>query len=312
MFRGIEKLQDDLGLRRDGILKPGGETEGTLRDMLVAANDTNNGLSNDTGEYQLAQMPIEAPPLGGGIGPAIGGAAAASGVIGYELLRRQQKNRDRQNMGIVDPFPLIPEPIDPPKFDNKTEFPAAPPEIPKLNGIPINEVMKNDPVIFQALRDDVIREFSRPLESHPGDETTQEGNRIIATDIIPKVIALWGAAHGAFQHLAGGIDKDGSRRSERYLPNRETQQRLGSSNADLTFGDGEETHHFNTGKTRKDGRTPIASEGRQLENLARNAGEDAAGFLPKLRPGMDRSEWYERTYKMAVEHFTKHWGPPLK
>lgn len=35
MFRGIEQFQDDFGLRRDGIVKPGGETESKLASALA-------------------------------------------------------------------------------------------------------------------------------------------------------------------------------------------------------------------------------------------------------------------------------------
>ena len=52
-------------------------------------------------------------------------------------------------------LPALPEHLKQAVIDNKEEFPAAPPEIPKLSGRPISEVLKNDPIIFQALRDEV-------------------------------------------------------------------------------------------------------------------------------------------------------------
>ena len=39
LFKGIERFQSDHGLRKDGVIKPGGETERTLRAVTNAAEE---------------------------------------------------------------------------------------------------------------------------------------------------------------------------------------------------------------------------------------------------------------------------------
>ena len=214
---------------------------------------------------------------------------------------------------ITDPLPQKTPSPPPPKLDDKTEFPATPPNIPELEGRPINEILKNDPVIFQAMHDDVIREFQRPLHSNRGDEWTVKGNTIIATEILPKALAKYGPKKSAsYRHIGGANDKDGNSLKEQHRRNIETGGLAGSSNPDITAEIDGDIHDFNTGDVLQDGRTGIARERRSFANLAKNVGTGLAGFLPKLRPGMDPEEWYERTLRLVEEYLERAYGPPRK
>jgi len=48
LFKGIESFQKDHGLRKDGVMKPGGQTERTLQARLGMENASKNALFVDT------------------------------------------------------------------------------------------------------------------------------------------------------------------------------------------------------------------------------------------------------------------------
>ena len=182
-----------------------------------------------------------------------------------------------------------------------------------IEGRPINEVMKNDPVIFQALRDEVIREFQKPLHAHKSDEWTIKGHTVIVTDILPKKLAKYGPEKVAsYRHTGGANGKDGKPLKEPYFPNIDTGGVAGSSNADLGIEIDGDQHFFNTGNTLIDGRTGVALERRNFVKLGRNVGSKLVGFLPKLRPTSDEREWYDRTSKLIEEYLERVYGPPKK
>lgn len=314
LFSAIEEFQSDHGLQRDGIMKPGGPTADEMRVQLASINRDSHsdedpgplpGMTTD--DARLAASSSRRAPFGPlpPFGPALD--------LGKKMQRWWDGNQwpdpapanENKRTTVIDPFPLRPEPVEPPKIDNKTEFPASPPELPKLNGIPINEVMKNDPVVFQALRDEVIKEFQAAVHSHRGSPLTIGNNTELVTDIIPGVLEEWGPETAStFKHTHGAMDKDGNYKKERYLKNIETGGRKGSSNADASAEILGQMHDFNTGKNN-------AWERGSFTNLVKNNGAGLAEFFPK-EDGMTHAEWRERCINIAREYFTRIYGPPKK
>lgn len=224
----------------------------------------------------------------------------------------------RTDIGVPPP-PVPPREPDKRKPSNKEEFPARPGEIPKLGGRPINEIIKNNPLIFEVLKEEFRKELTKPLHANRGDPFTQGWNKDIATEIVPIVLSKWGPdTNSHVEHTHGAHSSEGRYLKEAYRRNVKTKGVKGSSNADLSFevprkSDGNKTTlHLNTGKTLKDGKTGIANERSQMERLAQNARDEIARFLPKLRPGMDRAKIEKRTEAMLTEYFTDIFGPPSK
>ncbi|MAN80670.1 MAG: hypothetical protein CMM77_02905 [Rhodospirillaceae bacterium] len=252
-------------------------------------------------------------------------SAVAAGTAGGLLGRASREDEDRTATKRTDIAPTFPPPPGyepaPEEFRKaqKTEFPAEPPEIPKLGGFPINELMRNEPLVFQAISDEFRRQLAAPVESHPGNPDTIWWNGHIANDLIPKVLSLWGPKiHEEFAHFGGGTDEDGNRKPELHLRNRDIpigqDGRKGSSNPDLSFKHGPTGSllHFNTGRTLKDGRTGISIERKSFARLTKNAGDHFAGFLPKYRAGMDIDELDYTTMDILKEIFTQLLGPPFR
>ncbi|MBL4690341.1 MAG: hypothetical protein JKY68_02615 [Rhodospirillales bacterium] len=254
----------------------------------------------------------------------LGGAATATvgSLKGDTPSAKKTVPNSRPRTDIAPPLPPTPG-FEPPDDNDrppaKTESPAEPPKLPTLKGRPINEVMRNDPLIFQEISEELRKEFNRPLESHPGNQVTQDWNKRVANDIFNDAIRLWGPEKKKeFDHTGGASDADGERKPEDYLPNKDVpigqDGRKGSSNPDITH-----THlptdkkiYTNTGRTLKDGRTGVAHERRSYKVLLKNAVENLAIFLPKYRPGMDEDAMAKIAKKIYVEELTKLWGPPPK
>jgi hypothetical protein len=186
---------------------------------------------------------------------------------------------------IADPPPVVPpqEPDDE-KSPKKTKFPAEPPSMPKLNGRPLNEVLKNEPLVFPVLSEEIRKELAMPLFAHPGDATTKEGNRIIVEEVLPELLDEYRLdLQDKIQHRHGVSEK------EEYMKHKDTGIK-GSSFPDFTFEDirnGTKLRGL-TGLSLKDRRTPIAPERQQVYGV-RDKSEpgDVVAPLPKLRPGMD-------------------------
>jgi len=317
LFSAIEEFQSDQGLQRDGIMKPGGETANAIDEQLLSSTNQNfsNAIKQDPAVIQIAA----APAIARGAIQTLPLLAPFAKKAGEDLKRWwdapdlavPEAANSNERTSITDPLPPLPDPIDPPKIDDKTEFPGTPPDIPMIEGRPINEVMKNDPVIFQALRDEIIREFQAAVHVHRRSPLTVEDNTELATDIIPTVLAEWGPEFAStYEHIHGAMDKDGNYKKERYLKNIETGGSKGSSHADLSAKILDQIHDFNTGKMLKDGRGDAWERG-SFANLAKNNGNDLVAFFPK-RSGMSHAEWREKCMNIAREYFTRKYGPPKK
>ncbi len=215
-----------------------------------------------------------------------GGEAMRRAVSDLGEMARQIRPGTRlPRVDIADPPPAVPpqEPDDE-KPPRKTEFPAEPAKMPKLNGRPLNEVLKNEPLIFPVISEEIRKELAKPLYAHPGDATTKEGNRIIVEEVLPELLDEYRLdLQDKIQHRHGVSEK------EEYMKHKDTGIK-GSSFPDFTFEDirnGTKLRGL-TGLTLKDRRTPIAPERQQVYGV-RDKSEpgDVVAPLPKLRPGMD-------------------------
>lgn len=341
LFAAIEDFQRDQGLARDGIMRPDGETAARLGAALAElqhryADSVTDAappaqphgraaqiLTAPAGDEQVAQASPHAlgiPNLGGPAGSVVGMGLGLE--VMRDLLRRPRPEDTLDyhppSSGDSDAPPAGPPPAEPPENE-----PGSKRKIPTFRGKPINEVLRTDPAVFEIVSDELRKSIESGLESHRGDDITEEGNRRIAELCKDEFKKGW-SPENTFEHVAGARKKNPKTGAydylpEKYLPNRETGGRLGSSNPDITFemkrpSDTEPHYlHANSGKTLKDGRTPIASERRQLERLARNVNdEDLPGFFPKLRPGMDEEEWEERVRAKCRELITDYFGEPQR
>lgn len=326
MIEGIKTFQRENSLREDGEMKPGGETVERLN-QVMAAREQEQSTKAENGTPQGMQVAqISDDKSGQGVSAMSMARSIAKTLLGATVAKEAQKEKATPpaiagRSILNEPFPPNPGLLplkDEDQNPIKTEFPASPPELPKLEGRPINEILRNEPMIFQELSDEIKRELTRPWESHRGDPVTQMWNSRVANVLIPKVLNLWGPdAKKDVKHVGGATDSEGERIPEEHLRNQDIplgqDGRKGSSNPDLTLEHTptDKKIHFNTGKTLKDGRTGISIERKSAERLAKNVGEDLSGFLPKYRPGMDIHVIDEVTMEILKEIFTEVLGPPL-
>jgi peptidoglycan hydrolase-like protein with peptidoglycan-binding domain len=330
LFTAIRNFQEAKGLGTDGWMHPGGETEWHLGQEIEpkinewqAANQNNeHAPSHDSGDLKVAQSLTDPLILGtlGLIGAATGGAILGKPPKSSgETWDPGAADAGAARSSAVNPPPSVP-PTEPPDANvpHKEEFPADPPDVPTFSGAPINEVIKNDRVVFQRLNDEVLKELQAPAESHRGDEHTQWGNAE-SVKICQKVFTEWGPdatlEHTGGSYKDGALGEENLRQKEAYFKREGENGSKGSSNADLSFkarlsaDDEGQNLHVNTGVTRKDG-SLVAGEERQLQNLAKNAAGELVDYLPKYRPWMDKDEWADRVETKCREIFTKHFGEP--
>ena len=171
-------------------------------------------------------------------------------------------------------------------------------------------------MIFQEISEELRREFSRPVESHRGDDFTERGENILVNELLPEVLEEYEREiRDRIKHEAGALDAKGKRVKQQYLEGRGPGLRY-SSNPDITLKgprilDKETRLHLNTADMLKDGSTPVADERQQLLRLRDNLrpGEMAAA-LPKLRPGMDESEFRGRAKAMLRDAVRRWIGAP--
>ncbi len=267
LFEAVRAFQRAAGVKPDGWLRPGGETERAL-DKAIApkvrahrGDSAETGTRTDGGKTQLAMA--RKPRPGGGSGftegamenpLGLGGAAAAvgTGIAAQELIRQQMRRQGHQ----VDETPTPPEPgaarprtdiappspptppSEPPRDEDrpptKTEFPATPVELPDLSR-PIPDVEKPTIFIHPSLEPG---EFDSTILESKGNPRTKKHLDSVRDDILD--------ANPGWRHIAGGRDrKTGAEMTEYYiagpahafpLPGRKTGDgRAGSIRTDMTF-----------------------------------------------------------------------------
>jgi hypothetical protein len=309
-------------------MRPGGETARALDDTIAPkvlawrAAHPDKASAAPQGDEQVALVQL-APPVVQGLMRA----APVIGIVG-EIARQQiqrllpkdssdtppEDPRSRR-MIVTEPTPPVP-PEDPDKHkpDIKEQILPVRQEIPIFRGKPINEVLKTDPVIFEAVSDKLRKALEAALESHPGDATTKKGNKLSVRYCIDEFHKGWGPG-ATLKHVGGAGKRENYRRSI------VTGGTKGSSHPDMTLEgkaspDGpNRVVDLNSGRTLKDGRTPIADERRQLEKLMQNLNVPelanvTAGFLPKLRPNMVQAEWEGRVREMCKAALIEAFGEP--
>ena len=86
MFRGIERFQEDFGLRRDGIVKPDGETAAKLAAALAGRDRVPESLIQDPSAPDRSQAvrvssTTDVPPIADGGGRRNGGQLAFAPAV---------------------------------------------------------------------------------------------------------------------------------------------------------------------------------------------------------------------------------------
>ena len=233
LFTAIEKFQTEYDLRRDGIMKPGGETATELG-IQVASKGSLEGLKdrveNDSDETQVAQT-LEVPPPGVATGGAAIGAARA--LTGREILRRSLKDGMRHGMSIVDQLPpaLPGRSAEPEEPDNKEEFPAIPPVAPTILTQPIPD-SPDSGIYIHPMPDEELANLGSILENRRGNLETQAE--------IDRIRDWFLAHHDGWKHIGGGHDREtGKQKKEYHVPTLEKNFKgrglKGGNFVDLSF-----------------------------------------------------------------------------
>lgn len=207
MIDAVKSFQRASGLREDGVMKPGGETEAGLNAAMRALNDeTKTGLSTDHGRStegigkQTIRLANAVKPRfpgdrwgpegamksggffsnGGGRGAAaVSAAAAAKGLLdqraertgGSEVPHSTPGQKSNRRSLLQDPPPPNPgfEPPDQELPDRTESFPSII-EIPSISNLPAE---RTEPTIFilPAPKPD---EFGNGIVERKGNEATRQ------------------------------------------------------------------------------------------------------------------------------------------
>lgn len=318
---GIKTLQHELGLKEDGRLVPGGETEtainGALQTLVYRPEEDNKGAfvplphrpeeSGGTPAYTRYRSDGEPRFMLASIaaGKGLTGAARGAGLElppeiergGRKLMRRTPPGRAVAVIGLLEQL----------RRERMESFGIAG-EAAK----PSPHATPEEAARFEALADDFLDEVMKPLENSRGDATTRLGNDIIAQECRKVLEEDFPDIEKRVQH-SGGATKDGrggASHKERHIKNIDDEDsKTGTSRADLSWKYGDEEWHLNTTTMNKGGDL-AASERRSFARLAHNVGEGLAHHMPKLRPGMDENEYRELARKRCREimhdHLDKH------
>jgi peptidoglycan hydrolase-like protein with peptidoglycan-binding domain len=330
LLHAIRAFQGDAGVTPDGWLAPDGETaralDGALNPVIhaVEAGDPQQGQpEGPEGEVQTAAAAGQARREGDAWqtlqnypGGMFGGFPGGGGGGG---------GRSR---------PLIPVP--PPPMTGGTEsFPPHPDPRPDGIGTPADPPKIETLPGREALEDDIVKEMTKPLESHRGNAWTQRGNDIVAEECRNVLKELYPDDETFIKHIAGATqDGKGLRElSEIRVPRPDAKpgDSKGSRYPDLSWSDTrsdrlDNSAHLNTATTRKSS-TPNKSvytsrEQESFEGLIKNldtdenkelyrkAGKDLATIMDKYEPGMTEEEYRKNARKACEEVFEKWLGKP--
>ena len=203
-----------------------------------------------------------------------------------------------------------------PATENHPDVHETPPEISDgdTETFPIPETPRAQAEIFLALSDEIIREVTKPLEAHRGDEYTRRGNDIAVQKVYEQLARWFPDVHldTVFEHEAGAILHG---KGKKKLEERIVRDELTGSYSipDIRIRDTVNGGliALNTGDVLKDGSTLIAAERRQLARLMENLGDTGvAAGLPKLRPGMDEAKYTARVERQLEDFFADYFGRP--
>jgi hypothetical protein len=296
----IRTFQKSENLKVDGLINPGGPTLAALTARLARAEGAKNGEDGGDDDPEPAERePVNLLELAmrrrkGPVPPAPGEILDDGGFPGGG-------SGGARGRKPVPPIPPVgsPDPARRPPVDSADE--------------PDAEEARRE-----ALADEFVKEITKPLEAHRGNETTKKGNDIVARECKEILEKEFPDLLDKVEHV-GGATRDGSGKerdklSEIYLEkegnkDRGLDPRQGSSHPDLTWeheNEGRETRaHANTVTTNKDGRTPTAQEQRSFDSLVEKVGAELATAIPKLRPGMDENDYRDMARKKCREIFGK-------
>lgn len=308
----------------DLLYRPDWARPGAVQPRLagMAASQQDNPQPSrpaKSGNPQVAQLAGDRSDIG------ISAFGLAASILGMKKLKEDlEKNKGSQDGNNseriapkpdIPPLPGYPAPTGNERMPSKTEYPADPPKIPALEGVPVGKEAKAQLLIFEELHDDLKQSLAKPLENRRGDAFTQRGNELVAG---PCLDALKREYEGELQkrvkHVGGGIRaSDGKKVKEAYLPEKKTKGKKGSSYADVTLENqltGDKLH-VNTANTLADGKTPVADERRKLYKMRNNADiHDVVTVLPKLRPGMDEQDYVNRCIDLLRAPYYQWMGRP--
>ena len=274
----IRRFQEAEGLKADGWMRPGGETERALdadiAPKIAAAREAGDSESEDvTSEEETGDQQVAAVPL------AIWGGAAALGAAGVaigEMMRRQGKRpwsgeswpegdpaAGSRRSGIADPLPPTP-PSEPDDEEQGTKEELLPTTLQPLDlSHPIPDDLAPG-IYIHPFPDEELAELGRILESRGNAKTQAE---------IERIRAAFMRTHERWGHIGGGIDqKTGLPKKEYHIPgpgggeaggklagkppHQTGDGRLGGHFTDLTFisPDGRRIIHIQTVDVDKNGK----------------------------------------------------------
>ncbi len=321
LFDAIERFQTRNDLKTDGWMGPNDETARALDTAVAervsahedAAAGNRKDNASDKAKDSVTQVAMAGPVINlllRQLPRLLPGVAA--GVAGQKAIEETLKSKGENaspRSEIADPMPSSPPPLEPDdnRFPNKEEYPAEGPKLPGLEGLPAKEPTKPEPLIFEALREEIRKELSKPSQANPGDKWTIKGNELIAGDVLDEILDEYpDEVKDAIKHMGGAGKK------EEYMPDEQTGMK-GSSFPDITLEDIRYNTKLRalTGLMLKDGRTPISRERRQVYGVRdKSDSGDIVAALPKLRPGMDIDEFKNRA-KEALRPYIHAWiGKP--
>jgi peptidoglycan hydrolase-like protein with peptidoglycan-binding domain len=244
LFNNIRAFQQREGLRLDGEMKPGGETESRMNALLKSTSSSNGGptsTTNENTETKVAQM----QEVGRHPGPSA--ATIAAGIAAKIFQNRLKEGTPTNTNERTDVAPTpSPQPgLEPPneKLPDRTESIPQPIELPDLSS-PLPKIEK--PTVF-VLPAPKPGEFGDGIVERKGNEATRKELERLRDYFVSK----------GWKHIAGGrygvgdpaLSEPGSKikagdeRSEHHVPGH-FKGLKGGHFTDLTFEmpDGRKVH----------------------------------------------------------------------
>ncbi len=249
LFKNIRAFQGREGLRVDGEMLPGGETEARMNALMQAqakASELRAGGTADpktSGRNGATNTQVAQAAAVEKVFSLLGLLGVSGGVVGKKLLDDlQKKDETPSNPDTSDR--MTPAPVEPPlpgieppnvKLPDRTESPSAVVELPDLsNPLPVQE--KPTIYVLPALEPD---EFGNGIVERKGNEATRKELERIRNYF----------REAGWKHIAGGryapddpevvagVRKAGQERKERHVPGHFGGLK-GGHFTDLTFKDG--------------------------------------------------------------------------
>jgi len=307
----IRTFQKSENLKVDGLINPGGPTLAALTARLARAEGATNGEDGGDDDPEPAERkPVNLLELAmrrrkGPVPPSPGEILDDGGFPGGG-------GGGARGRKPAPPVPPVgrPDPGRRPPADPADESDA-------------------EQARREALADEFVKEITKPLEAHRGNETTKKGNDIVARECRQVLEEDYPDLADRIKH-AHGATKDGKGETtlpEKYVPNKERAEqgldaRPGSNHPDLTWQDKRKDDedpsafaHANTATMKKgDGKydKPTAKEDRSYRRLVENVGEELANLLPKLRKDENPEDYAEKVRAKCRKIFEEWLGKPRR